>query len=72
VDGIAAMKYKDSSCQCDLPYAIDQQGCQYFFHEEDGSSNWISDTCGFSMMHFEYPKKHKNKIKCKITQHVLL
>lgn len=35
---LVAMKYDDDSYQCGLPFAIDQQGCQYFFHSCDSSS----------------------------------
>jgi len=51
---LVSMKYEDNSFRCGAPYAIDQQGCQYFFHTEDGSPNWITDERGYPIMHFEY------------------
>lgn len=55
IGALVSMKYTEESCRCGLPYGMDQQGCQYFFHEEDGSPNWITDTRGLPIMHFEYP-----------------
>jgi len=51
---LVSMKYTEDSYRCGPPFGIDQQGCQYFFHDDSGSPHWITDNRGLPMMHFEY------------------